>query len=440
MSLQSRIAARRQARPQRKHTVPSRRKPVKPSAQVLPARAGDIAETTIERIVPGGLGLGYGGGRTLFVAQAAPGDVLRVKLERDQGRVAHASIVEVVSPGPDRITPPFPRLAECGADFQHLTYEAQLAAKQAMIADCMRRIAGIDLLAPVPIAPSAEQWHYRTRAEWRHDPAADVLGYVRHGSHQVVDLPEDPFVLPQLNEVYLGLRQRLQDGELPAWATEIRGAAGDAGVSLAPPLDGQPPAPVSLDVAGEHYAFDADCFFQVNPGVLDVLVAEALKYAPPPGGLLSPATRKAIDLYCGVGLFTLPLARRFELVIGVEGQPRAAEFAARNAADAGLDNVRIEAGSVERWLEGGYRSHGRTPFVLLDPPRTGVPGPAMRGLLRLRPQRIAYVSCDPATLARDVKKLLGAGYELIDLAAIDMFPQTHHVEAVAHLERIGGED
>jgi 23S rRNA (uracil1939-C5)-methyltransferase len=417
--------------------VPPRRKPVKSTAQVLPARPGDITETTIERIVPGGLGLGYGGGRTLFVSRAAVGDVLKVRVDRDQGRVAHASIVEVLTPGPDRIEPPFPRLADCGADFEHLSYEAQLTAKQAIIADCMRRIAGIDLLETVPIMPSPEKWHYRVRAEWRHDPQAEVLGYLRHGSHEVVNITDDPFVLPQLNEVYKELHERLVNGELLDWPKEIRGAAGDDGVSLAPPLDGQAPEPVTLDVAGETYAFDANCFFQVNLGVLDLLVDEALKFAPQPGDVLSPATRKALDLYCGVGLFTLPLARRFEQVIGVEAQPQAAGFAGQNAVDAGLDNVRIETVPVEQWLENAYRTHGRVPFVLLDPPRTGLPAPAMRGLLRLRPQRIAYVSCDPATLARDIKTLLGSSYELLDLTAIDMFPQTHHVETVAHLERIG---
>lgn len=417
--------------------MPPRRKPAKSIPQVLPARPGDITEVAIERIVPGGLGLGYGGGRTLFVSQAAVGDVLKVRVDRDQGRVAHASIVEVIKPGPDRIEPPYPRLADCGADFQHLNYGAQLAAKQAIIADCMRRIAGIELLETVPIVPSPEHWHYRVRAEWRHDPRAEVLGYLRHGSHDVVDIVDDPFVVPALQALYSELRTHLTDGTLSDWAVEIRGAAGDDGVSLVPPLHGEAPERVTLDVAGETYAFDADCFFQVNLGVLDLLVDEALKFAPLPGDLLSPATRKAIDLYCGVGLFTLPLARRFEQVIGVEAQPRAADFAMQNAIKAGLDNIRVEALPVERWLDNAYRTHGRVPFVLLDPPRTGLPAPALRGLLRMRPQRIAYVSCDPATLARDVKTLLGSGFELVDLMAVDMFPQTHHVETVAHLERVG---
>jgi 23S rRNA (uracil1939-C5)-methyltransferase len=195
------------------------------------------------------------------------------------------------------------------------------------------------------------------------------------------------------------------------------------------------PLPVHATVAGERYEYDADCFFQVNPFVLDGLMTEALRYAPGIGTPPSPASRLAIDLYCGVGLFTVPLARRFRQVIGVEGQPRAAEFAARNVATAGLGHARIRTDSVERWLEGAYRSHGRAPFLLLDPPRTGLPAHGLRMLPRLRASHVTYVACDPSTLARDLKGLLTSGYELISVTGFDMFPQTHHVEIVAHLQR-----
>lgn len=415
--------------------TPRRSRPERNSSIVLPAGLGDEAETTIEKIVPGGFGLGYGGGRTLFVSRAAPGDRLRVRIEHEHGRVAHAAIVEILEPGPDRIEEPHPLLSRCGADFQHLRYEAQLATKRDLIADCLRRIGGFELLDPIPMIPSPAQWEYRARAEWRHDPVHPILGYLESGSRKVVDLPTDPFVVPALAERYLHLRELLHAGRLPEWATELRAAAGDDGVSLAPPLDQPQHLPVHATIAGERFAYDADCFFQVNPFVLEHLLAEALRYAPEPGALLSPATRKAIDLYCGVGLFTLPLARRFEQVIAVEGQPRAAEFAVRNVEAAGLTNVRIETASVERWLEGAYKSHGRTPFVLLDPPRTGLPASGLRALPRLRPARVTYVSCDPATLARDLKALRASGLELVSLAGIDMFPQTHHVEIVAHLQR-----
>jgi tRNA/tmRNA/rRNA uracil-C5-methylase (TrmA/RlmC/RlmD family) len=404
---------------------------------VLPARPGDETETVIERIVPGGFGLGFGGGRTLFVSRAAPGDRLRVRIDRQHGRVAHASIVEILEPGPDRVPEAHPLLSRCGADFQHLRYEAQLAAKSEMIADSLRRIGGIDLAGPIEVVPSPVVWEYRSRAEWRHDPHQPVLGYVESGTRRVVDLPQDPFVVPALAERYQELRAKLEAGRLPEWATELRAAAGEDGVSFVPPLELPQPLPVHATVAGERYEYDADCFFQANPFMLDGLMAEALRYAPDIGALPSPASRLAIDLYCGVGLFTVPLARRFSQVIGVEGQPRAAEFAARNVAAAGLTHARIRTASVERWLEGAYRSHGRTPFVLLDPPRTGLPAHGLRMLPRLRASRVTYVACDPSTLARDLKGLLASGYELASVTGFDMFPQTHHAEIVAHLQRTG---
>jgi 23S rRNA (uracil1939-C5)-methyltransferase len=438
MASNERGGTKRQAvKPRIARVTPRRRRPERLSPTVLPAGLGGEAETTVERIVPGGFGLGYGGGRTLFVSRAAPGDRLRVRIDREHGRVAHASIVEIVEPGPERIEEPYPLLSRCGADFQHLRYEAQLAAKRDIVADSLRRIGGIALNEPVPIVPSPAVWGYRGRAEWRHDPVRGALGYLEAGTHQVVDVPFDPFVVPALAARYQQLRERLRDGKLPDWATELRAVAGEDGISFAPPLELPQPLPVHATIAGERYAFDADCFFQVNPFVLDALLAEALRFAPEPGAS-SSAARRAIDLYCGVGLFTLPLARRFAQVIGVEGQPRAAEFAAANVAAAGLNQAHIETASVERWLEGAYRSHGRPSLLLLDPPRTGLPPHGVRALARMRPTRIAYVSCDPATLARDLKALRAANYELIAVTAIDMFPQTHHVEIVAHLLRGDG--
>lgn len=416
--------------------TPRRSRPERGTPVVLPARSGDVTETVVERIVSGGFGLGFGGGRTLFISRAAPGDRLRVRIDREHGRVAHASIVDVIEPGPDRVEQPHPLLSHCGADFQHLRYEAQLAAKSVIIADSLRRIGGIELGGPVPVTPSPVVWEYRSRAEWRHDPSQPALGYFDAGTRRVVDLPKDPFVVPALAERFRQLREKLEAGRLPEWATELRAAAGEDGVSFAPPLELPQPLPVHATVAGERYEYDADCFFQVNPFVLDGLMAEVLRYAPEIGAPPSPASRLAIDLYCGVGLFTVPLARRFSQVIGVEGQPRAAEFAARNVAAAGLTHARIRTDSVERWLEGAYRSHGRTPFLLLDPPRTGLPAHGLRMLPRLRASRVTYVSCDPSTLARDLKGLLASGYELISVTGFDMFPQTHHVEIVAHLQRM----
>ena len=405
---------------------------------------GRILETTIERIVPGGYGLAHAEGRTLFVELAAPGDRVRARVERVRGALGYAAIVEVLEPSPERVAPPHPSFARCGgADFQHLAYDAQLTAKVEIVRDCLRRIAGIDPPGDLPITPSPRQWRYRSRAEWRHDPAGPALGYVEHGTHRVCDVAHDPMVVPELDAVLSDLRRRLDAGVLPPEVAEVRVAAGDDGVSIAPPIEGSEPATVTHTVAGVRYASDAECFFQVNHGVLESLVAEALRFVPAPAvgsahsGDRQGSDRLAIDLYCGVGLFTLPLARRFGRVIGVEAHDRSAGYALRNATDAALTNVRIEAMPVERWLARAYRSHGRAAFVLLDPPRTGLPMPALHGLLRLRPRRITYVSCDPATLARDLRALVTGGYGLDGAAAFDMFPQTHHVEVVAHLVPTG---
>jgi 23S rRNA (uracil1939-C5)-methyltransferase len=402
---------------------------------VAGAGPGHEIETTIERIVSGGEGLAHGLGRTLFVPLSAPGDRVRVRLERVRGAIGFARIVELLAPSPDRVPPPYPALTDCGGcDFQHLAYEAQLAAKVAIVRDCLRRIGRLEPPADVPIVPSPRPWGYRGRAEWRHDPESGTLGYVESGSHRVCDLAHDPLVEPALDAALGELRGGLAAGTLPADVGEFRAAAGDGAVSLAPSLDGDEPAAVVRNVAGERYAFDADCFFQANPGLLAPLVAEALRFAPD-GGSGGSERGPAIDLYCGVGLFTVPLARRVPRVIGVESHPRTAAFAARNAQAADLPHVRIETMAVERWLADRWRSFGRAPFLLVDPPRAGLDPATLRGILRLRPDRVAYVSCDPATLARDLRALLRGGYRLERVVALDMFPQTHHVEVVAHLAR-----
>jgi 23S rRNA (uracil1939-C5)-methyltransferase len=148
-----------------------------------------------------------------------------------------------------------------------------------------------------------------------------------------------------------------------------------------------------------------------------------------------PNRSVAIDLYCGVGLFTLPLATQFDRVHGVEVHAHAAGFARQNVKAAGLANVRIAAMPVDRWLATRGQSFREADLILLDPPRSGVDPAAMTGLVRLHPWRITYVSCDPGTLARDLKRLTAAGYDLTQVVAFDLFPQTHHVELVANLHR-----
>ncbi|HEU5430796.1 MAG TPA: hypothetical protein VFU81_03985 [Thermomicrobiales bacterium] len=409
-------------------------KPKRPALPPLPPRID--TPVTIERIVPGGYGLARVLGRVVLVFGAAPGDIVRFELDRAPGTTLFAHITEIVVPSSDRISPPYPDATRCGgADFQHLTYDAQLRAKAGIVADALRRVGGIELAEPIPITPSPQIWGYRARADWRYDPAPPALGYLAHGTRQVCDLPFDPFVTTDLATLYEDLRSRMNRGDLPP-VGEFRAAASLNEASLAPPLAGGEVRPIAIEVAGERLWFDATVFFQANPGILPDLVAEALRFAPAAADYAAqPPDVVAVDLYAGVGLFTLPLARRYRRVVAVEADAPTATYLTRNASEAGLRGVRVVVEPVERWLDGAYRTYGRPALALLDPPRTGLPPQAASLLARLRPARIAYVSCDPPTLARDLKRLLGGGYRLERVTGFDMFPQTHHVEVVAHLVR-----
>jgi 23S rRNA (uracil1939-C5)-methyltransferase len=407
-------------------------------------RAGAEVELTVERILPGGAGLAHARGQTVFVALSAPGDRVRARVESVRSRVAFASIVEVLADSPVRVEPPCPYFGRCGGcDFQQLTYEAQLAAKVEIIRDCLRRVARIEPPEEITITPSPAAWHYRSRARWQHDPVRSLLGYYERGTRRVVDVAECPVAAPEVEERLEKLRALMREGLLPEDAFEFEAVAGDAGVALQPPVEPEDAREQTRTIAGERYRFDAGCFFQINHALLGALVAEGLRDVASSGaegeteetegGTQGAKGHAALDLYSGVGLFTLPLARRFKRVVAVEGNPAAARFARLNLADAGLSNATVETSAVGEWLARNAERTGRVDFVLLDPPRAGAEAEAVRGIVRLRPRRVSYVSCDPATLARDLRAFTESGYRLTSVRAFDMFPQTHHVETVVHL-------
>ena len=427
-------------------------------------------EITVERILPGGLGLAHADGRTVMVALAAPGDRVLVRIDREKGNVAFASIEEVIEPSPARVEPPCQYFGRCGGcDFQQLSYEAQLAAKVEIVKDCLHRIGRIENVPDFEITPAPNPWRYRTRAQWQYDSIRQRLGYFESGSRSVCDVVECAVLAPELQQTLSGLRERVQDGSLPDAARDFRAVIGDEGISLAPSVrsptvrEGNDPQlnrgqvrDITRTIHGETYRLSAESFFQANDDLLPQLIDAALSEA---------SGQTAVDLYCGVGLFTIPLARRLAHVIGIEGDAPATRFARANLANAGVSNAEVANQDVADWLEEHLecagsdgaldRSHrnrkgstGRTPiqsgvaaaalqnsvdFLLLDPPRTGAESRVIAGILNLKPKRISYVSCDPATLARDLRKLIAGGYTLDSVAAFDMFPQTHHVETVVHL-------
>jgi 23S rRNA (uracil1939-C5)-methyltransferase len=379
-------------------------------------------DVEVERILPGGMGLAHAGGKTIFVSLAAPGDRVRVRIEREQGNVLFASIVEILTPSPVRVEPPCPYFGRCGGcDFQQLTYEAQLAAKAEMIRDCLHRIARLENVPDIVVTPSPDNWRYRVRATWQIDKEQRTIGYYERGSRRVCDVVDCAVLRPELQQKLEQVRATEWD-RFPHDLKHLDAVAGENGVSLSPAFAEFHTNELTLTVGDEVYHYNADAFFQINPSLLAPLIEFALGDA---------TGKRVLDLYCGVGLFTLPLARQFQNVIGVEANAAAARFARRNLQRAGLTNARVIAATVTDWFRSG--TPAPVDFVLLDPPRAGAESAVVRGILKLQPAQISYVSCDPATLARDLKKLIAGGYVVNSIAAFDLFPQTHHVETVVRL-------
>jgi 23S rRNA (uracil1939-C5)-methyltransferase len=392
------------------------------SRNELKYSVGDELDVRIEKIVPGGHGLAFAEGLTIFVDLAVVGDRLRVKLSEVKGKLAFADIHSIIEASPGRIDPPCPYVGICGGcNFQQMTYEAQLDAKVAMIRDCLHRIGKLEYEREIPIIPSPAEFGYRLRAQWHIDGRSQKIGYYRQNSRELIAIEHCPILAPELDETLQRVRREIDWTQFWPDKGAIYAAIGNAGeVSVHSAELGLDPVEITLSEAGEKYTFAADVFFQGNRFMIDRLVAT---------GIGDATGETAFDLYSGVGLFTLPLARRFKKVIAVEEYGRAVDYGRNNAAD--LDNVEIVEKPVGRFL--AEQPAGAIDFALLDPPRSGTEKKTVLDLIRLRPKRVSYVSCDPSVLARDLRRFLETGYKTDSITAIDLFPQTHHVETVVHL-------
>lgn len=389
-------------------------------------KIGDRLEVAIQKIVPQGLGLAFAENLTVFVPLSVVGDRLAVKIFQLKGKTAFAEIESVIEPSPMRIEPPCPYFGKCGGcDFQQMSYEAQLSAKLDMIRDSLKRIGKIEFDDDIPMIASPKQFEYRSRAQWHLETRQKKIGYFKRNSHDIIDIEHCPILQPELDNTLKDLRNTLNWDGFWANRAEIEAACGSDGeMSLYSPEIIEPTEDISFTAGGFKYFYSAQSFFQGNQSLIERLLDASLSNA---------SGERALDLYCGVGLFTLPLGRKFAHVIGVEGNERAIEFAERNAASARLENVSFQAEGVSDFLAG--HELGGTDFVLLDPPRTGTEKNVIEKVVKLKPNEISYVACDPSMLARDLRYLIDGGYAIESITALDMFPQTHHVETVVRLKR-----
>lgn len=420
---------------------------------------GQILELRTERLAFGGSAIARHDGRAIFVAFAAPNELVRVEILEVEKTFARAKVVEVLEPGPDRIEPRCQHFGECGGcNYQHVNYEAQVAAKSEFVHDALTRIGKFDWQEPIAVH-HAEPWNYRSRTQlklkatsgMRSDgrsgrlrkkerkqmmeasaeadlaaeakgsaPRSPVVGFHYANTHTVLDLKECPVLSPELEQGIATVREAVTGMPRREWPYQIEGSSGIDGASYSPDLPGMRKDLVEHEVLGFRYLIEPESFFQGNRHLVHRLVECAV--GGEEGGL-------AFDLYAGVGLFSLPLSKKFERLIAVEDERRACTLGRVNVKTNGCNNVHYLRKTTEQFLQSNKE---RPDLVLMDPPRLGAK-PAIPMLLKLAAKRLVYVSCDPQTLARDLRTLVDGGYELESVEALDMFPQTYHVEAVAKL-------
>jgi len=394
----------------------------RPVAVIL--AAADEVEVEVEKLVAGGDGLARYQGVPIFVARAAPGDRLRVRLVERRPDFGRAEIVEVLKPGPGRRPAPCAAFDRCGGcDLQHLDDGLQVELKAAAVRETLERLGGI--VWPESVATiTADPWAYRLRTQLhtRSDERGVEVGYFSRRSHDLVSVSACPVLVPELEALLAELPRRLGAGDPPG---RIDLAAGDRAVTGAPAVDGLPRGAVQMAVGDFTYHYDARTFFQGHRQLVQRLTETTI-------GEWEGDT--AYDLYAGVGLFTLPLARRYGKVVAVEGDRQAVRFARRNLSRNQLDRgAEVIGQAVETWI--AHLPEG-VDRVVVDPPRRGLLPIVRQQLLGRRPRRLTYVSCHAAALARDLR-VLAAVYRLESITLVDLFPQTGHLEVVAQLVDIG---
>ncbi|MDQ3699467.1 MAG: 23S rRNA (uracil(1939)-C(5))-methyltransferase RlmD [Chloroflexota bacterium] len=422
-------------------------------------------------VAHGGEAVGRAGDVVAFVGYALPGERARVRVTERKPRYVRGRLIALLEEAPERVPPPCPIFAICGGcHWQHADYSAQLRFKSDVLRDQLVRVGKFPRPSLEPALPSPQAWHYRNTVQLVPRSGAPAerrerrLCFQRAHSHDPVPVEHcyisDPLINRAIAAVPWGaLTPATWDGlsavearVVPQRAVQLI-LAGDivptrgevmrlvdgarsrlpeiSGVLFARRRGGDPyplwgEDALTYEIGGERLEVPAGAFMQVNLGAAELLVKRVLDWLGP------TATDTVLDVYAGVGTFTVPLARRAATVIGVESHALTVQALSRNARHAGCTNVRLQPGAAEVVLP---RLERAVDLAVLDPPRRGCAPEVLDAVVRLAPRRIAYVSCEPATLARDLRHLTEAGYALARSGVVDLFPHTYHLESVSLLER-----
>ena len=362
-----------------------------------PPEPGDELELRIDSLAAGGMGVGRHAGLVVFVPLSAPGDTLRVRVTRARRRWLRAEIVEIVEPGPERREAPCPYYSRCGGcDWMHIDAAEQSRARVAIVCEALRRIGGLDALPPVELVPSPQVFAYRARARVAYGPGQ--VGFRARGSRELVDVERCAVLDAGAQEALTELRENPPKGrgelEIRSYGETVR-------------------------VGPRTYQISPRDFFQAN-GALWERWYEVVVEACGTGEL-------AVELYAGVGFYTVGLAERFARVIAIE-RGVAARQAQQNT------QIRVIRAAAEDWTPRELAQLA-PELVLLNPPREGCHRSVLDAVCESSAERVVYVSCDPATLARDLARC-ASELRLTRLIVMDSLPQTHHVEVVSVLNKL----
>ena len=452
----------------------------------MPFKSGDILDLDIDTLAYGGQGVARRDGFVVFVRHTVPGDRVRVQIVKNKRTYAEARVVDLLSPSPLRVPPPCGHSETCGGcEWQAIDYAAQLELKQQQVVESLQHIGGLRDYTLEPIKGMTIPWRYRNKMEFSFgtNEAGDLLlGLHKRGSWREVSETTDIWLapeemnrarqavatacralnLPPYSQVthqgllrHLVVRKGFASGDLflnlfvtsrfreeealaarvaevqpySSFAITVNESRADAAVGVGPFMVVGPPW-FNEEILGVKLRVPALGFLQTNGIMVEALYDVALRWAAP------AAQRSAYDLYCGIGALSLLLAHRAGHVYGMEIVTDAVAAAQENARLNGITNASFLAGDVRKLLRETTTAGGEPPAVVVtDPPRAGMAKKAVERTAALGAERIVYISCNPTTLAANAAQLTTLGYRLTRVAPVDMFPQTHHIEAVALFER-----
>ncbi|MFY3790618.1 23S rRNA (uracil(1939)-C(5))-methyltransferase RlmD [Ureibacillus sp. MALMAid1270] len=451
----------------------------------LPVKKNDRRNVYIEDLTHDGNGVAKIDGYPLFIQGALPQETAEIHVLKTLKNYGFAKIVEIIEPSPDRVKAPCIYFGKCGGcQLQHLSYEGQLKWKENMVKNVMKRIGKIE--APVlPVKGMQDPWNYRNKSQipFSMTETGPIAGFYKSKSHEIVDMERCLIQVEEADAIMATLKKELSEIGIQPYNEESHQgmlrhvvvrkgrATGEIMVVLVTNKHKFPQKEAAIEVVrklvpnvtsivqnvniektnvilgnetytlwgkdtiedtigGVRFEISARSFYQVNPVQTEVLYKQALDYAQLKGD------ETVIDAYCGIGTISLFLAEKAKLVMGVEIVEQAIEDAKRNAELNGFTNTYFEAGPAEEVIPRWYADGKEADVLVVDPPRKGCDEALLNTIIEHKPKRVVYVSCNPATLARDLRILEDGGYKTVEIQPVDMFPQTTHVECVVLLSRV----